>query len=112
METGTLGTWFDQLIREPVQSLLTQLLTFIPRLLGAILILLVGGWIAKAVEVVVVRVLHTIAVDKLADQIQLSNVLVKGGIRRKISELLGALVYWIILLAVVKLLRGRGLRLR
>ena len=101
METGTVGTWFDQLIREPIQSLLTQLLTFIPRLLGAIVILLIGWWIAKAFEAVVVRILHMIAVDKLADQIQLSNVLVKGGIRRKISELLGGIIYWIVMLAVV-----------
>ena len=101
MDTGMTGTWFDQLIREPVQSLLTQLLTFIPRLLGAILILLLGWWIAKAIEAVVLRILHTIAVDKLADQIQLSGVLIKGGIKRKISELLGAIIYWFIMLGVV-----------
>ncbi len=101
MDTGMTGTWFDQLIKEPVQSLLTQLLTFIPRLAGAIFILIVGWWIAKAVEVVVVRVLHTIPVDKIADQIQLSSALAKGGIKRKISELLGAIIYWFVILAVV-----------
>lgn len=101
METGTTGIWLDRLIMQPVQSLLTQLLTFIPRVLGAILILLLGWWIAKTIELIVVRVLRTIAVDKLADQIQLSNVLVKGGIKRKISELLGGIIYWFIMLAVV-----------
>ena len=102
METGTgTGTWFDSLIMEPVQSLLTQLLTFLPKLLAAILILLVGWWLAKALEALIVRVLKTIAIDKLADQIQLSNVLAKGSIRRKVSELLGAIVYWLIMLAVV-----------
>ena len=102
METGTgTGTWFDALIMEPVQSLLTQLLTFLPKLLAAIFILLVGWWLAKAIEALIVRVLKTIAVDRLADQIQLSSVLAKGSIRRKVSELVGAIVYWLIMLAVV-----------
>lgn len=102
METGTgTGTWFGALIMEPVQSLLTQLLTFLPKLLAAILILLVGWWLAKALEALIVRVLKTIALDRLADQIQLSSVLAKGNIRRKVSELLGAIIYWLIMLAVV-----------
>ena len=102
METGTgMGIWFDALVMEPVKSLLTQLLTFLPKLLGAMLILLVGWWIAKALEGLIVRILKTIALDKLADQIQVTSVLAKGGIRRKVSELLGAIIYWLVMLAVV-----------
>ena len=98
METGT-GSWFDIMIMQPVQSLLTQLATFVPTLVGALLLLIAGWIIAKAGETLVVRVLR--ALDKLADQIQLSAILAKGGIRRKFSELVGVIVYWLLMLAVV-----------
>src|SRR3989338_7412480 len=102
MATGSAtDQWFTTLIMEPVQSLLTQLLSFIPRLLGAIAILLVGGWIANAVEALIARLLKTVALDKLADQIGLGNVLSRCGIKRKTSELMGAIIYWLVMLAVV-----------
>ena len=98
METGT-GSWFDIMIMQPVQSLLTQLASFVPTLVGALLLLIAGWIIAKAGETLVVRVLR--ALDKLADQIQLSAILAKGGIKRKFSELVGVIVYWLLMLAVV-----------
>lgn len=97
----TTGQWFNALIMEPVQSLLTQLLTFLPRLLGAIAVLLVGWWLAKVVETLIVKLLKTLTLDRLAEQIGLANVLGRGGIKRKTSELLGAIVYWLVMLAVV-----------
>lgn len=102
MESGTFGTAnFTSLVVEPIRSLLNQLMSFLPMLAGAILLLLVGWIIAKSVETLAVRILKTIALDKLADQIQLSAVLAKGGIKHKLSELVGVIVYWLIMLAVV-----------
>ena len=85
---------------QPVQALVNQLMAFVPMLLGALLILLIGWLIAKAIEGVVVKVLKTIALDKLADQIQFSSVLAKGGIKNKLSELIGVIIYWLVMLAV------------
>jgi hypothetical protein len=91
----------QQLVVAPLQAAVQQLMTFVPVILGALLILLVGGLIAKILEQLLVRVLKAITLDKIADQIQLSNLLSKGGIRRKLSELIGAIVYWIVILAFV-----------
>ena len=100
MQTGT-GSWFDLNIAQPVQALVNQLMSFLPMLLGALLILLIGWLIAKAIEAVIVKVLKTVALDKLADQIQFSTVLAKGGIKQKLSELVGGIIYWLVMLAVV-----------
>lgn len=89
------------MIMQPVQSLVNQIMAFLPTLLASLLILLVGWLLAKAIEGIVVKVLKTITLDKLADQVQLSTVLSKGGIRHKLSELIGVIVYWFIMLAVV-----------
>lgn len=91
----------QQLVVAPLQAAVLQLMTFVPVILGALLVLLVGGLIAKLIEQLLVRVLKTVTLDKIADQIQLSNLLSKGGIRRKLSELIGAIVYWIVILAFV-----------
>ena len=99
MDTGA-GSWVTVNIMQPVQALVDQLMAFVPRLLAALLILLIGWLIAKAIEAIVVRVLKP-WLDKLADQIQFSSVLTKGGIRPKVSELIGSIVYWLVMLAVV-----------
>ena len=101
MESGTVGTGFNSLVVEPVQAFLNQLMAFLPTLAGALLLLLVGWMIAKAIEAIAVRVLKTLQLDKVADQVQLTAVLNKGGIRHKPSELIGGIVYWLVMLAVV-----------
>ena len=99
METGV--DLVQRLVIAPLQTAVNQLMSFVPTILGALLILLVGGVIAKALEQLIIRVLKLITLDKIADQIQLSTILSRGGIRRKLSELIGAVIYWIVMLAFV-----------
>lgn len=99
METGT--SRFDALVVQPVQSLLNQVMAFLPTVLGAIILFLAGWIVAKVIEGLVIKVLKTVGLDKLADQTNLSGVLSKGGIKRKLTELVGAIVYWLVMLAVV-----------
>jgi hypothetical protein len=76
-------------------------MAFLPRLFGALVLFLVGWLVAQAIRLGVVRILKAIGLDKLADQVRLSDVLTKGGIRHRLSELIGAIVYWLVMLAVV-----------
>ena len=99
MQTGM--DLVQRFIIEPLQAAVQQLLTFVPAILGALLILLVGGVIAKVIEQLIVRLLKAITLDQIAEQIQLSTILAKGGIKRKLSELIGAIIYWIVMLAFV-----------
>ncbi len=99
MQTGV--DLVQQFILTPLQNAVNQLMTFVPVILGALLILFIGSIIAKLIEEIIIRVLKVITLDKIADQIHLSGVLAKGGIRRKLSELIGGIVYWIVMLAFV-----------
>ena len=99
METGM--NLFQQLVIAPLQSAVNQLLTYAPSILGALVILLIGGIIAKLIEQLIVRGLKLITLDKIAEQLQISAILMRGGIRRKLSELIGAIIYWLIMLAFV-----------
>ena len=99
METGM--NLFQQLVVAPLQSAANQLLTYAPSILGAMVILLMGGIIAKLLEQVIVKGLKLITLDKIAEQLQISTILTRGGIRRKLSELMGAIIYWLVMLAFV-----------
>lgn len=99
METGM--NLVQKFVVEPLQAAVNQLLTFVPAILGALLILLLGGIIAKLLERLVTNALKMAALDKIAEQVQLASMLSRGGIRRKLSELIGAIIYWIVMLAFV-----------
>ncbi len=93
----TLEGW----VLTPLRAAWSQLVSFAPAVLGALAILLIGWSVARGIEWLIVQVLKTLTLDKLADQVQLSTVLSKGGIKRKLSELVGAIAYWIVMLAFV-----------
>ena len=99
METGM--NVFQEFVLSPLQSAVDQLLRYAPSIIGAIFILIIGGIIAKVLEQLIIRALKLIRLDRIADELQLSTVMAKGGIRRKITELVGAIVYWIVMLAFV-----------
>lgn len=101
MDVQTGRSLLEQFVLVPLQSALNQLLTFIPSILGSLIILLIGGMIAKLLERLIVQGLKLLALDRIADQIQFSTMLAKGGIRRKLSELVGTIIYWIVILAFV-----------
>src|SRR3989338_279481 len=86
---------------QPVQVFFSQLMGFLPDVLGALFILLVGWAVAKGVEGVIVKLLKTAKLDKLADKVQLTEVLSKGGIKRKLSEVIGVIIYWLVTLVVL-----------
>lgn len=101
MDGYEAGSWFDEVIVEPVRTLLAQLAAFLPRLLGALLLFLIGWVIAKVLEQLIVKILKAIPIDKLADQVQLTSVLSRGGIKHRLSELIGMIFYWLVMLTVV-----------
>lgn len=101
MENTGKDMW-QLLIVGPIEALGQQLGTFAPQLIGAMIIMGVGLiLIAPLIERVLVQALKSLQIDKLSDKIQLAAALAKGGIRYKLSELIGKIVYWLIALTVV-----------
>lgn len=87
-------------IMESVREMLTRVGIFIPKLIGLLLILIIGWLLAKFIEAFIVRSLKLIRLDTLAEKSGTSNFLAKGGIKYTLSELIGVLVYWLVVLMV------------
>ena len=91
---------WSYVIMESVREMLTRVGGFLPKMVGVLIILLVGWGIAKLIETFIVRVLKLVRLDTLSEKSGTSNFLAKGGIKYTLSEVIGVLVYWIIILIV------------
>jgi hypothetical protein len=88
----------------------SQISPLVLNLILALFLLLVGVLIARGLGYLTTLVLKTIQLDKGAKQIGFDALLDKGGLKKSISELLGDMVYWVLVLVVViGVLRGVGL---
>lgn len=80
---------------------LNQVGGYIPSILGALVILIIGGLIAKLLEMIVVYVLRQVQLDKAADTLKINESLVRGDVKFTFTQLLGALIYWICMIIVL-----------
>jgi len=83
---------------EPARQLLVKIGGFLVNILLVLLILVIGWLIAKGVKTIITRVLRAIKLDELSDRIELDSLLEKGGVKYSLSELLGVVSYWLIML--------------
>jgi len=86
---------------DPVKAMSVMVWGYIPAIAGALLILVVGWLIAKLIEAVVVRVLKAVRLDEASDKAGISNVLAQGDIKLTLAEIIGAIIYWIVILVVL-----------
>ncbi|MDP2921050.1 MAG: hypothetical protein Q8O12_01590 [Candidatus Omnitrophota bacterium] len=91
---------WNVIVIEPVKAMLVRAATFMPTLIGIIVILIVGWIVAAVLKSVVVKLLKMIQFDTASERSGLSDVLRKGGIKNTLSELMGGLIYWVIMLLV------------
>lgn len=84
---------------ESVKAMLMRIAESAPRLLGAILILVIGWLIARAVKWALIKALKTVPFDELSRKLHIADFLQKGEVRYQLSELIGVTAYWLILLA-------------
>jgi hypothetical protein len=84
---------------EPVRASLHQLGAFLPRVLLAILILIVGWLVAKAVRFAVVRGLRAMNFHVVTDKAGIDAFLRQGNRELDTIRVLGALAYWLVVLA-------------
>ena len=84
-------------ILAPVQGLVNEVLAFIPNLILAAIILVVGAFVARVLCKIVSNLLAAAGADRLSDRVGLSRA--TGG--TQLSDLLGLVVYILVLIPVI-----------
>jgi len=85
-------------VLDSIRSSMIELGQFLPKLIGAVIVLIVGWLIAKLLQFVVVRGLTSVGFGLITDKAGLDGFLKKGGVGKGAIEVLGMLVYWLAIL--------------
>lgn len=82
-----------------VQEFWQQMIQFMPKFIAAVIILVAGWLLAKAVAYGVLKGLRLVNFDTLTDRAGIDRFLKQGGIRKTTIDIIGVLIYWLIILA-------------
>lgn len=83
---------------DSVTKLWGQVIEFIPTLIGAILILLIGLIVAWLLEKLVERVVYYLRLDSVLKKAELESYFERANIRLNIGVFFGKIVYWFVIL--------------
>ena len=86
---------------EPLRGILYQIGAFLPRLLVAALVVVVGWLFAKVVRFAVTRGLRAVNFNVLTQRSGLDNFLRQGGMEKDTGDIIGVLAYWLVVLAAL-----------
>ena len=96
MESLSTLKWQNSL-EGSLDIILTKFIEYIPNILGAILLLLAGYFISKIIAGFFKKILRTIGLDKISEKIGLYKSLGDIGVKLKLSELFGAILFWLVM---------------
>jgi|SRR5215203_4093484 len=86
---------------QPLQDALSAFLSFIPQLIGALIILLVGYLIAKALQAIVGRVLEGIGFDRWMERGGIKQFFDRADTKHTPHSILGRLVFWFVFFVAI-----------
>ncbi|MDH4069910.1 MAG: hypothetical protein OEV30_05755 [Ignavibacteria bacterium] len=90
-----------QMLFESLRAFWVRLGEFLPQLIGALLIFVVGWIIAKVIRSIVTKLLKTAKVDSFAEKAGIEGFLSKGGGKLTTISIIGTIVYWFIMFGVI-----------
>ena len=90
--------WLDA-TKLSLQSIWQGFIIFIPNLLGAIVIFLVGWIIAVAIGKLIAEILKKIQLDKVFETGEWKKALQRADIKVDVSAFIGAIVKWVLMIA-------------
>jgi len=99
--TVTLVTSWGDAIFLALTGALHDILGFVPRLVGALVILLVGWLIARVVAGLVTRGLRAVRFNQIAQRAEIDQLLDKAGVRLDPAAVVGRLAYWFLFLIFI-----------
>lgn len=97
---------------ESLRVFWAQFVGYLPRVLGALILLILGWILAKVMRKGTIRALKFLRVDQLSERSGIEDFLLQGGVRYTMVTLLANLVYWFIMFGILlAVLNGLGLNI-
>lgn len=89
--------WREMLL-QPIQDMWSLLLTYIPKVVGAIIVLIIGWIIARAVQTIVDRILSKARFNTMTERAGINEALSQAQIVRPPSTIMARLFFWVVML--------------
>jgi small-conductance mechanosensitive channel len=86
---------------QPLQNALSTFLSYIPQLIGALIILIVGYIVAKVLQAVVGRVLQGIGFDRWMERGGIKQFFDRAETNQTPASIIGALVFWFVFIIAI-----------
>ena len=90
--------WTDVVVNS-LENVWMQFAGFVPNLIGAIIVLIIGLIVAAGLGTLVEKVFETLRLDEFLEKLGLKPYFERAGMRLRASYFLGRLVYWFIAIA-------------
>jgi len=94
-----MGEWITP-ISEPITAMVIKIWSYVPNVIAAIVILLVGLVVSKILSSAIIRLLKLSKIDVLSEKSGLAKMLKVGEIKSTLSEIIGIIIYWLFILIV------------
>jgi len=95
-----LGDWIDITV-DSLKNLWLGFIDFIPRLVGALIVFLIGWIIAVAVGKLVAEILRKIKFNRVFEKGGWKNALEKAEIKVDASAFIGAIIKWVLMIVIL-----------
>ena len=89
------------LFLESSQQFLNEIAVTLPQIIGAFLILLIGWILARLIKKFSIKGLKLVRFNYLTEKSGIEGFLEKGGVKVSSVDIIGTLIYWIIMLVVI-----------
>lgn len=92
-----------ELFLKPLREAGEKIVDLLPSLLGALVILLVGWLVARLLKAALTRLLVAVRLERFSQKTGLSRFLSRGDIKHSLADVLGTVLFWLVLLFFVYL---------
>lgn len=100
MDTSSSLAWGDVIVRS-FQNAWVVIINFLPSLLGALLVLIIGLLIASLLRMIFEKIIRSLRLDSFLQKLHVGTFLERGGIKLDSGKFVGAIVYWFFVIVVV-----------
>lgn len=100
MDAYSPTNWYNSFSLISTQ-VLTEVSAFLPRILAALLVLIIGAAIAKIVKKLIIRLLEATRLSTLLKDTPIEHFLANAEFGHKLEEIVGSVFYWLAMLIVL-----------
>ena len=86
-----------------LQNAVGGVVEYLPQLVSALIILIIGYFIAKIVKTILIKLLRAVKFNNVADKVGINSTLSKAGLKSDAAGWMGKLGYWIIMFTTLTL---------